>query len=165
MSFSTISPDEIRGREAVRGAVEEARKEQRRKRELLKGVVQEKMDKFLHGTDGIHHSGVQIKVEKRHMVSVVNQEKRIKTMRRIWSNGEGKNATLDPEAQEVIDHAEDKLTRDFSILEAASFRGPQVVEIADHREAEKKRGLGESLKGFFGRVKRDEVIEVEAEEL
>lgn len=152
MSYGTISPDEIRGREAVRKAIEETREEQRRKHTLLKGEVQEGTDKFLHGTDGVHFSGVRIDVEKKHLRSITDQEKRIATMRALGMS------------KEVIEHNERKLRRDRTILLAASFRGPQRVEITDHREGEKKQSIGSQLRGLFGRLKKDEVIEVEMEE-
>lgn len=153
MSWSSISPDEIRGREAVRKAVEEARQEQRRKHKLLEGEVQEGTDKFLHGTDGVHFSGVKILVEKKHLRSITDQEKRIETMKDLGMD------------EDVIKHAQKKLKRDRTLLLCASFRGPSRVEITDHREERREQGLGSKLRGLFGgRATKDEIIEVEAEE-
>lgn len=161
MAYSQISPDEIRGREAVRKAVEEARQEQRRKHQLLEGEVQKGTDKFLHGTDGVSFSGVTIDVEKKDLRSIIDKEKRIETMTRLGTDEKGK---LDPEWASVIVHAQSKLVRDRTILLAASFRGPQRLELTDHREPLKKQGLGAQLRGMFGRVKENEVVQVETEE-
>lgn len=153
MSYPTISPDEVRGREAVRNAIKEAEERQRRKHQLLEGEVQEGTDKFLHGTDGVFWSGTKIAVEKRHLRAITDQEKRIDTMIRLG---------LSPE---VIEHAKAKLKRDRTILLAASFKAPHTVEIADHREEKRKSTIGSQLRGLFGfEQKPDEVIEVEVEE-
>lgn len=146
----TISPDEIRGREILRKAVEEAREEERRKHKLLEGQVQEGTDKFLHGTDGIHHAGVKIDVEKRHIRSIVDKYKRIQTMKALGLDGG------------VIEHAERELERDRTILLAASFRGPKRLVIEEHREDREKKGsfldkIVERLKS----KKKEKTVEVE----
>jgi hypothetical protein len=152
--YTTISPAEIRGREILRIAVEEARIEAERKREMVKPQVQDELHDFLAGTDGIHFSGSSIQVSHRDHKRITQQKKRIEEMEALH---------FDPE---LIEFARRELRRDLTYLLSASYRAPKRLEVADHHEKEEKRadnGIWSRL-GRFGRKKKEEDVVVEVVE-
>ena len=146
MSYSTISPDDIRGREILRKAVQEAREEAERKRGMVKPQVQQDIHDFYAGTDGIHFSGTKIKVHPRDHKRITAKKKRIQEMEALGID------------QEIIDFAKRELEKDLTYLLAASYRAPKKIEVADHREEEKKEGLGARIKGIFGKSEDSEEV-------
>lgn len=146
---SPISAEEMRGREAVRRAAQEAREEAERKFQLGLPHVQKDNAEFYASTDGVHHSGVKIKVHPHDHKRIIKKEKRIQEMEAL---GFG---------QDIIDFAQRDLDAKRTYLRAASYRGPTHLVVEDHHEEAEKEEKEGKLRSWFGRSRKKEKAEIE----